>query len=41
MPLTVTHSERTAMNRLTDRGFDEELAESVAAHVMETGAGLV
>ena len=29
------------MNRLTVRGFDEELAESVAAHAMETGAGLV
>ena len=29
------------MNRLTVRGFDEELAESVAAHAMETDAGLV
>ena len=29
------------MNRLTVRGFDEELDESVAAHAMETGAGLV
>ena len=29
------------MNRLTFRGFDEELADSIAAHAMETGADLV
>ena len=29
------------MNRLTFRGFDEELAESIAAHAIETGADLV